>query len=208
MLFFAASEVSSPTEKEKDMRKLELLVAAAAIAVATPMMAQGPGRVYAFVPVGMMPPAGMCRIWIDGVPPGRQPAPTSCAVAARWMPAHAQLIYGPTVYVNPNYNDRLYQEQLLRERELQIAREREFQIAQERDLQIARERELQIAREREFQINRDRELQIARDREAAAVRAHELDAQRGRAQAAHEHEAHDRALDHHDNRDFGRGDRR
>jgi hypothetical protein len=190
------------------MRKLELLTAAAAIAVATPMLAQGPAREYAFVPAGMLPPAGMCRVWIEGVPPGRQPAPTSCAVAARWMPAHARLVYGPTVYANPYYNDRLYQEQLMRERELQIARERELQIAQERQLQIARERELQIARDRELQIARDRQLQIAREREAAAIRGRELEAERSRAQAMHERESQNHAQDRRENRDFGRGDRR
>ena len=25
------------------------------------------------IPPGQLPPAGMCRIWIDGVPPGQQP---------------------------------------------------------------------------------------------------------------------------------------
>lgn len=31
------------------------------------------------IPPGQRPPAGMCRIWIDGVPPGQQPAPTDCS---------------------------------------------------------------------------------------------------------------------------------
>ncbi len=174
------------------MRKLELLAATAALAVATPLMAQGI-REYAFVPMGMMPAAGMCRVWIQGVPPGRQPAPTSCAVAARWLPANGRLVYGPTVY----NNDRLYEERMIRERELQIARER--------DLQIARERELQIARDREFQI--------AREREAAAIRAREVEAARVHAQ---ENRDQNHAWDHHndsnhrndDHRDFRPGDRR
>ena len=46
------------------------------------------------VPPGLMPPAGMCRIWIDGVPPGRQPAPTDCAAAERTRPSNARVIYG------------------------------------------------------------------------------------------------------------------
>ena len=46
------------------------------------------------VPPGHMPPAGMCRIWIDGVPPGRQPAPTDCATAERNRPGNARVIYG------------------------------------------------------------------------------------------------------------------
>ncbi len=175
------------------MRKLELLAATAALAVATPLMAQGI-REYGFVPMGMMPPAGMCRVWIQGVPPGRQPAPTSCGVAARWLPANGRLVYGPTVY---NNNDRLYEERMIRERELQIARER--------DLQIARERELQIARDREFQI--------ARERETAAIRAREIETARIHAQ---ENRDQNHAWDHRndnnhrndDHRDFRPGDRR
>ena len=46
------------------------------------------------VPPGQMPPAGMCRIWIDGVPPGRQPAPTDCATAERNRPSNARVLYG------------------------------------------------------------------------------------------------------------------
>ena len=41
-----------------------------------------------------MPPAGLCRIWIDGVPPGRQPAPTDCATAERTRPNNARVLYG------------------------------------------------------------------------------------------------------------------
>lgn len=46
------------------------------------------------VPPGQMPPSGMCRIWIDGVPPGRQPAPTDCNTAERNRPSNARVIYG------------------------------------------------------------------------------------------------------------------
>ncbi len=46
------------------------------------------------VPRGYAPPPGMCRIWIDGVPPGRQPAPTDCATAIRRKPPNARVIFG------------------------------------------------------------------------------------------------------------------
>ena len=46
------------------------------------------------IPPGHLPPAGMCRIWLDDVPPGRQPAPTSCAEAERRAPRDARVIYG------------------------------------------------------------------------------------------------------------------
>jgi hypothetical protein len=39
-------------------------------------------------------PAGMCRIWIDGVPANRQPAPTNCDVARARVPANGRIIYG------------------------------------------------------------------------------------------------------------------
>lgn len=48
------------------------------------------------VPVSMLPPAGRCRIWIDGVPPQQQPAPTDCATALRQKPANGTILYGPS----------------------------------------------------------------------------------------------------------------
>jgi hypothetical protein len=36
----------------------------------------------------------MCRIWINGVPPGHQPAPTSCETAVRNQPPNSQIIWG------------------------------------------------------------------------------------------------------------------
>lgn len=56
--------------------------------------AQGKGKGPKKVPPGHLPPAGMCRIWYDGVPPGRQPAPMSCREAERRAPRNARVIYG------------------------------------------------------------------------------------------------------------------
>jgi hypothetical protein len=36
----------------------------------------------------------MCRIWINGVPPGHQPAPTSCEKAVRNQPPNSRIIWG------------------------------------------------------------------------------------------------------------------
>jgi hypothetical protein len=58
------------------------------------------------IPPGQMPPAGMCRIWIDGVPPGRQPAPTDCTTAQRNVPANGRVIYGSQA--QPSYPNRNY----------------------------------------------------------------------------------------------------
>jgi hypothetical protein len=46
------------------------------------------------VPPGFFPPTGMCRIWINGVPAGQQPAPTDCASAVRNRPANGRVLFG------------------------------------------------------------------------------------------------------------------
>jgi hypothetical protein len=46
------------------------------------------------VPPAFYPPAGMCRIWINEVPAGRQPAPTDCASAVRNRPANGKVLFG------------------------------------------------------------------------------------------------------------------
>ena len=46
------------------------------------------------VPPGYAPPAGMCRIWIKGVPPSQQPAPTDCSSAVRNRPANGKVLFG------------------------------------------------------------------------------------------------------------------
>jgi hypothetical protein len=46
------------------------------------------------IPASSRPPAGMCRIWLDDVPPAQQPAPTDCASAVRNRPAKGRVIFG------------------------------------------------------------------------------------------------------------------
>jgi hypothetical protein len=46
------------------------------------------------VPPAYRPPAGMCRIWIDGVPASQQPAPTDCTTAVRNRPVNGKVIFG------------------------------------------------------------------------------------------------------------------
>jgi hypothetical protein len=46
------------------------------------------------VPSAYLPPQGMCRIWIEGVPPDQQPAPTDCVTAVRNRPANGRVIFG------------------------------------------------------------------------------------------------------------------
>jgi hypothetical protein len=45
------------------------------------------------VPKAYLPPAGMCRVWVDNVPAARQPAPTDCATAIRNRPPNARVIF-------------------------------------------------------------------------------------------------------------------
>jgi hypothetical protein len=45
------------------------------------------------VPLSHLPPAGMCRVWIDNVPPAQQPAPTDCPTAIRNRPPNARVIF-------------------------------------------------------------------------------------------------------------------
>jgi hypothetical protein len=45
------------------------------------------------VPKEQLPPKGMCRIWVNGVPAARQPAPTDCATAVRNRPPNARVLF-------------------------------------------------------------------------------------------------------------------
>ena len=53
-----------------------------------------PRQQQPMVPPAYRPPAGMCRIWIEGVPPNQQPAPTDCNTAVRNRPVNGTVIFG------------------------------------------------------------------------------------------------------------------
>jgi hypothetical protein len=77
-------------------RSLYVLVLAAMAAGSASLAAQArpqPQDPKAVVPRTHLPPPGMCRIWLDNVPPAQQPAPTDCASAARNLPRNGRLIY-------------------------------------------------------------------------------------------------------------------
>ena len=77
-------------------RSLYVLVFAAAAAGSASLNAQArpqPQDPKSVVPRTHLPPPGMCRIWLDNVPPAQQPAPTDCASAARNLPRNGRLIY-------------------------------------------------------------------------------------------------------------------
>lgn len=46
------------------------------------------------IPTEYRPPAGMCRVWIDGVPAAQQPAPSDCPSATLKKPANARVVWG------------------------------------------------------------------------------------------------------------------
>ena len=64
-------------------------------AVCRPLAAQDARDLPPQMPVTFTPPAGLCRIWLDGVPATQQPAPTDCASAIKNRPASAAIVFGP-----------------------------------------------------------------------------------------------------------------
>ncbi|HZI41650.1 MAG TPA: hypothetical protein VFD67_08095 [Gemmatimonadaceae bacterium] len=55
---------------------------------------QGRDKKPPTIPAESRPPAGMCRIWLDDVPAGQQPAPTDCATAVKNKPQNGRVIFG------------------------------------------------------------------------------------------------------------------
>jgi hypothetical protein len=85
--------------------KLSVLFTVSLVALASPAMARAQGRgADTDIPVSARPPAGMCRVWLDGVPAAQQPAPTDCATAVRNRPAKGRVIFGDD-YVTPKRRD-------------------------------------------------------------------------------------------------------
>lgn len=57
------------------------------------------------VPKEFRPPAGMCRIWLDKVPPRQQPAPTDCPTAVRNRPSNGRVLFGDDYVERPEKKD-------------------------------------------------------------------------------------------------------
>lgn len=75
------------------MKKIALTLFVAGSVFATEASAQVMVRASS-VPPGQRPPDGMCRVWIEGVPAGRQPRATDCATARASAPLNSRIIYG------------------------------------------------------------------------------------------------------------------
>ena len=75
-----------------------LAVGSSAGAQSLPRLPQGIPRVLPRqdqgIPRAYRPPLGMCRIWIAGVLPAQQPAPTDCVTAVRNRPVNGYVIFG------------------------------------------------------------------------------------------------------------------
>ena len=78
----------------KSFTPLRTIAIALGLFVATTAQGQRPQSSSQVVPPSLRPPAGMCRIWVEGVPPERQPAPTDCASALRNRPPNGRVIFG------------------------------------------------------------------------------------------------------------------
>jgi hypothetical protein len=68
-------------------------ILAGAFLVAAPLSAQSRDSIAR----EHQPPPGMCRIWLDDVPPNRQPEPTDCPTAIRKRPPNGRVIFGEEV---------------------------------------------------------------------------------------------------------------
>lgn len=70
------------------------LAVGAAVLLASPSADAQLRRTSTSMPSSQSLPAGTCRIWIDGLPPERQPAPMDCETARRTAPRNSRIIYG------------------------------------------------------------------------------------------------------------------
>ena len=81
------------------MKRYMMALAVAGVAtLSVPVAAQG-GQDS--IPPEYRPPAGMCRIWLNGVPPSRQPEATDCPTAVRRVPPNGRVIFGPDAPARP-----------------------------------------------------------------------------------------------------------
>ena len=64
------------------------------VVLAGPAGAQARAAADTMIPAGYLPPAGMCRVWLDGVPAQQQPAPTDCQTAMRSRPMKSRVLIG------------------------------------------------------------------------------------------------------------------
>ena len=81
-----------------------------ALAAPTGANAQGRGkgqeRAKVVISKALQPPPGMCRVWINGVPANKQPAPTDCWTALRDRPPNGRVLFGDVPKLRPGAGRR------------------------------------------------------------------------------------------------------
>jgi hypothetical protein len=85
---------SSPSSSMKSLISTRTIAIAITALLASTAQAQRSRAAVPSVPRDLRPPVGMCRVWVDGVPPDRQPAPTDCATALRNRPSNGRVLFG------------------------------------------------------------------------------------------------------------------
>lgn len=78
----------------KSLISIRTIAIAVGALIASTAQAQRSRSAAQSVPDDVRPPTGMCRVWVDGVPPERQPAPTDCASALRNRPVNGRVLFG------------------------------------------------------------------------------------------------------------------
>src|SRR5687768_5953328 len=109
---FALASTSSwhRTCPSNRIMKLSAVLLFAFAVLASPSLASAQGKgargkeTDKDIPTNMRPPAGMCRVWLEDVPPAQQPAPTDCPTAVRNRPAKGRVIFGDD-YVKTKASD-------------------------------------------------------------------------------------------------------
>jgi hypothetical protein len=98
---------------EVHMHKLGFAIALSGALLVGSSAAEAQSRRIASISTRDMPPAGMCRVWFDGVSADRQPLPTDCTTArTRALREGGRVIYGGAanggVYgpTDPRYDPR------------------------------------------------------------------------------------------------------
>jgi hypothetical protein len=76
------------------IRLRHAVLAGSALVIATSAAGAQTRRTAVPVPASMIPSAGLCRVWIEGVAPTRQPAVTDCATARANLRSNSRVIYG------------------------------------------------------------------------------------------------------------------
>ena len=61
-----------------------------------PAASRGPSTAATLkIPPGQLPPPGQCRVWVEGLPPGKQPKARTCSGIEDSAPPSSWVVYRP-----------------------------------------------------------------------------------------------------------------